>query len=131
MATETRTARQVLDHHLGALSVGDLDAILSDYTDDSIVIGPDGALKGRQPIRGFFEAVLASLFKPGTYEFRIDTLHLLDDVVYLVWHAKCASADIVFAADTFLIRGGKIAVQTFAAKIEPTKQESAAAIVVT
>jgi uncharacterized protein (TIGR02246 family) len=124
MATETGTTRQVFEHHLGALSAGDLDGILSDYTDDSIVIGPDGALKGRQAIRGFFEAVLASLFKPGTYQFTMDTLHVLDDVVYLVWHANCASADIVFAADTFLIRGGKIAVQTFAAKIEPAEQES-------
>jgi SnoaL-like domain len=64
MATETGTTRQVFEHHLGALSAGDLDGILSDYTDDSIVIGPDGALKGRQAIRGFFEGVLASLFKP-------------------------------------------------------------------
>jgi uncharacterized protein (UPF0248 family) len=44
MATETGTTRQVFEHHLGALSAGDLDGILSDYTDDSIVIGPDGAL---------------------------------------------------------------------------------------
>jgi uncharacterized protein (TIGR02246 family) len=129
MPTETSTARQVFEHHLGALSAGDLDDILSDYTDDSIVIGPDGALKGRQAIRGFFETVLASLFKPGTYQFTMDTLHVLDDVVYLVWHADCASADIVFAADTFLIKGGKIAVQTFAAKIEPTKQESPTVLV--
>jgi hypothetical protein len=29
-------------------------------------------------------------------------------------------ADVVFAADTFLIRDGKIAVHTFVPKIEPT-----------
>jgi hypothetical protein len=40
-----------------------------------------------------------------------------------VWYASCASADVVFAADTFLIRDGKIAVQTFAPKIEPKTQE--------
>jgi ketosteroid isomerase-like protein len=129
MATEIGTTRQVFEHHLGALAAGDLDGILSDYTDESIVIGPDGALKGRLAIRGFFEAVLASLFKPGTYQFTVDTLHVLDDVVYLVWHANCASANIVFAADTFLIRGGKIAVQTFAAKIEPTTQDSPSVLV--
>jgi hypothetical protein len=38
-----------------------------------------------------------------------------------VWHANCASAEIVFATDTFLIKNGKIAAQTFAAKIEPKK----------
>jgi ketosteroid isomerase-like protein len=119
MATQVDIPRQVFEHHLGALARGDLDAILSDYVDDSILIGPEGALKGRQAIRGFFEGVLASLFKPGSYEFTMDTLHIADGVVYLVWHAKCASANVAFAADTFLIRGGKIAVQTFAAKIEP------------
>jgi ketosteroid isomerase-like protein len=125
MATVLDTTRQVLNHHLGVLGAGDLDAILSDYTDDSLVIGPDGALKGRPAIQGFFEAVLASLFKPGTYEFALDTMYVVDDVAYIVWHASCASADIVFGADTFVIRDGKIAVQTFAAKIEPKKQGAA------
>jgi hypothetical protein len=41
------------------------------------------------------------------------------EVAYIIWHAKCASADIVFGTDTFIIRDGKIAVQTFAVKIEP------------
>jgi ketosteroid isomerase-like protein len=121
MATQVETTRQVFEHHLGALGAGDLDGILSDYADESMLIGPDGALKGKPAIRGFFESVVASLFKPGTYEFTVDTLHIADDVVYVVWHANCASVNIVFAADTFLIRNGKIAVQTFAPKIEPKK----------
>jgi len=129
MASGIDTTRQVFEHHLSAFGAGDLDDILSDYTDDSIVISPEGALKGRQAIRGFFEAVLVSLFKPGTYQLTMDTLHVVDDVVYIVWHANCASADIVFAADTFLIKGGKIAVQTFAAKIEPTKWDSPSVVV--
>ena len=118
MATEVDTARQVFEHHLATFGAGDLDGIVSDYGDNSILIGPDGARKGTQAIREFFEGVLASLFKPGTYEFTMDTMHVIDDVVYIVWHARCAKADIVFAADTFLIRDGKIAVQTFAPKIE-------------
>jgi len=112
------TTRQVLEHHLGALAAGNLDAILSDYTDDSTLIGPDGVAKGRQAIRASFERGLDSLFKPGTYEFTMDTLQVADDIAYIVWHANCAAVDIVFGTDTFLIRDGKIAVQTFAAKIE-------------
>jgi hypothetical protein len=64
------------------------------------------------------------LFKPGTYEFTMDTLHVVDDIAYIVWHANCASADIVFGTDTFLIRDGKIAVQTFAAKIAAKMRDS-------
>src|SRR4051794_31934898 len=104
MPTQIETTRQVLEHHLGALAAGNLDGILSDYTDDSTLIAPDGALKGRQAIRAFFESAVATLFKPSTYEFTMDTLHVADDIAYIVWHADCASADIVFAADTFLIR---------------------------
>ena len=115
--------RQVLEHHLDALGAGDLEGVVSDYTDDSIVIGPDGALKGRQAIRGLFEAAMTSLFTPGTYVMTMDSVHVADDVAYIVWHASCASADIVFAVDTFLIRDGKIAVQTFAAKVEAKKQD--------
>ena len=121
MATQVDTTQQVCEHHLRSLAAGDLDGILSDYADDSILIGPEGAVKGRQAIRGVFEGALASLFKPGTYEFTIDTLHVADDVAYLVWHADCASADIVFATDTFVIKNGRIAVQTFAAQMKPKR----------
>jgi len=119
MASVIDTTRQVLEHHLAVFGVGDLDGILSDYTDDSIMITPDGPLKGRGAIRGFFEGALASPFKPGTYQFTMDTLHVVDDVAYLVWHARCEAVDIVFASDTFLIRNGKISVQTYSPKIEP------------
>ena len=122
MPTQVDTTRQILEHHLGALAAGNLDDILSDYTDDSTLVGPEGAITGRQAIRRFFESGLASLFEPGTYEFTMDTMQVADDVAYIVWHASCAAADIVFGTDTFLIRNGKIAVQTFAAKIEAKRR---------
>jgi predicted ester cyclase/ketosteroid isomerase-like protein len=121
IATRGESTQQVFEHHLRVLGAGDLDGILSDYTDDSILIRAEGPVKGRQAIRGFFQGVLASLFRPGTYEFTIDMLHFADDVAYVVWHANCTSADIVFAADTFVINNGKIAVQTFAAQIRPKR----------
>jgi len=77
------TTRQVLEHHLGALTAGDLDAILGDYTDDSTLIGPDGPVRGRQAIRAFFESGLDSLFKPGTYEFTMDKTQVADDIAYI------------------------------------------------
>jgi len=49
----------------------------------------------------------------------VQTLHVVEDVAYLVWHARCEAVDIVFASDTFLIRDGKISVQTYSPKIEP------------
>jgi ketosteroid isomerase-like protein len=118
MPTQVDTTRQILEHHLSALAAGHLDEILSDYTDESTLVRPEGIITGRQAIRQVFESGLASLFKPGTYQFTMDTTQVAGDVAYIVWHANCAAADIVFATDTFLIRNGKIAVQTFAGKIE-------------
>jgi len=128
MPTQVDTTRLILEHHLAALAAGNLDDLLSDYTDDSTLIGPEGAVQGRQPIRGFFESGLASLFKPGTYEFTMDAMHVAGDVAYIVWHANCAAADIVLGTDTFLIRDGKIVVQTFAGKIEAKRHDAASVV---
>ena len=119
MATQTTGTREVFDHHLKALGSGDLDEIMKDYGEDSILMTPDAALTGRDAIRAAFQGFVTGIFKPGTYEFTLDTMRVEGEVAYILWHAKCAAADIVFATDTFIVRDGRIAVQTFAAKIEP------------
>ena len=119
MATRLMTTREVFDHHFEALGKGDLDELIKDYTDDSIVIVADGVTSGLPAIRALFGGYLSTLLKPGTYEFGLDKLHVDGEVVFVVWHANCQGADITFASDTFIIRNGKIAVQTVAAKLEP------------
>jgi len=108
----------VLDHHLAAFGAGDADEIATDYTDDSVLITPEGVVNGRAAIRATFEQIFAGVFKPGTYEFAMDITHVGGEAAYIVWHAKCAAVDIVFGTDTFVVRDGKIAVQTFALKLE-------------
>jgi hypothetical protein len=49
----------------------------------------------------------------------LDALQVEDDLACIVWHARCATADVAFGTDTFVIRDGKIARQTWAAKIDP------------
>ena len=119
MATQLTTTRQVFDHHIRALMSGDLEGIVSDYGDHSVLIGPDGVVRGLKAIRETFAGYLATLFRPGTYKLEADTVHVDGEIAFVVWHAHCQAADITFAADTFVIRDGKIAVQTFAPKVEP------------
>lgn len=119
MSTQVETSKQVFEHHFGALGVGDLPDILSDFTERSMVIHPGGVEKGIEAIRDFYAPFLTGLLKPGTYEFHLDAQHVAGDVVFIAWHAHREGADITFASDTFVVRDGKIAVQTVAAKIEP------------
>jgi hypothetical protein len=49
----------------------------------------------------------------------MDTMSVEGDVGYIVWHASCADQDIVIGTDTFVVRDGKIATQTYTAKVEP------------
>ena len=108
----------VLNHHLQAFSAGDVDETMKDYTEASVLIMPDATLKGLDSIRAGFSGFFSGLFKPGTYDFTMDRTEVVGDVAYIVWHSVNQGADVKMATDTFVIRDGKIAIQTFAAKIE-------------
>ncbi|HET7419654.1 MAG TPA: SgcJ/EcaC family oxidoreductase [Candidatus Dormibacteraeota bacterium] len=119
MSTQVSATRQVFDHHVGALLSGDLDGVVADYTDESVIIGPEGVLKGRESIREMFAGLFATLFRPGTFTVVPDVVHVDGEAAFVIWHANCVGADVVFAADTFIVKEGKITLQTFAPKIEP------------
>jgi ketosteroid isomerase-like protein len=109
----------VLDHHLSAFGAGDVDGTLADYADDAVVLSADAALKGRPALRAMFTELFAGLFKPGTYEFGMDSKRVEGAVAQIVWHARCASANIPLGTDTIVVREGKIVAHTYAAKIDP------------
>jgi len=109
----------VLDHHLAAFGAGDADEIAKDYTDESVLITPEGVVNGRAAIHTTFQEIFAGVFAPGTYEFSMDLMHVAGHSAYIVWHAQCATVDIVLGTDTFVVQDGKIAVQTYALKVEP------------
>ncbi len=111
--------KDVLDHHLAAFGAGDVEEAMKDYTDDSVLLTADGAIRGRDALREAFTGFFAGLFAPGTYEFTMDAVHVEGDVAYIVWHASCAPGEIRQGTDTFLIRDGVILVQTYTAAVEP------------
>ena len=112
--------KEVPDHHLAAFGAGDVDEMLKDYTDDSILMTANGVVRGRDALRETFTGLFSGLFAPGTYEFTMDAVQVEGDVAFIAWHATCASADIPLGSDTFVVRDGKILSQTFAATINPT-----------
>ena len=111
--------KAVLDHHLVAFASGDADMVLEDYRDDSVLITADGVVRGREALHQAFSGFFSGLFAPGTYKFTMDRMEVDGEVAYITWHATCAGADVRLGTDTFVMRDGKIAVQTFAALIDP------------
>ena len=108
----------VLNHHLESFGAGDVEEVLKDYTDDSVFISPDGRLTGLDQLREAFQGFFNGLFRPGTYQFTMDRMEIEGDLAFIAWHSSNEGAEVTLATDTFVIRDGKIAVQTFAAKIE-------------
>jgi hypothetical protein len=106
MSTEATLAR-----HLNALAEGP-DAIMRDYTDSSVLITPEGALRGIAEIRPFFERFLVDSPPELLAAMALVRQEVQGEIAYIVWKAE---PFIPLATDTFLIRDGKIVTQTFAA----------------
>ena len=106
---------ETLAHHLQAFTVG-VDEIMQDYTDSSVLFTPDGPLRGRAAIRGFFEGFLTNSPRALLEAMTLVRQDIDGEVAYIVWKAE---PFIPIATDTFLIQGGKIVVQTYAGYMAP------------
>lgn len=110
-SSRVRSTQEVFAHHLQAFAQG-LDALVSDYTEQSSIVLQNGTITGLVGIRQFFEEFLKDI-QPGFWEaFKIQRQEVCADVAYLVWEAK---PFVAMATDTLLVREGRIHVQTFTA----------------
>ena len=57
----TRTPEEIFQHHVQALGAGDLDEIVTDYSDDAVFITPAGVRRGKDGIREAFTQLLADV----------------------------------------------------------------------
>jgi ketosteroid isomerase-like protein len=111
------STQSVIEHHLGAIGNWNLSEILSDYSEDSVLLTQDGALRGLTAIRGMLENLHAIVASPGfTFELKHQTTE--GEVGYVVWRAESDTVDIPLGTDTFIVRDGKIVTQTFSAEIK-------------
>ncbi len=112
MATDkAQQTEATLAHHLQALGQG-IDAILSDYTEDSILFTAHGPVRGLSELRSFFEAFTGNM-PPGMMEaFQMVRQDIDGEIAYILWKAEPFAP---LGTDTFVVRNGKIMVQTFAA----------------
>jgi ketosteroid isomerase-like protein len=97
----TRTPQEVFAHHGQALAAGDLDEILVDYRDDSVLITPAGAARGKDGIRGTFAKLLDDL--PNA-SWNLKNQIFGGDVLFLEWTADSAINRVDDGVDTFVFR---------------------------
>jgi ketosteroid isomerase-like protein len=113
MSTDaSRETEKILKHHMDAVSKSDVDTILGDYTEDSVLFAPEGPMHGLVEIRAFFEGFFDSLSTDFMDDFVMMREDVEGEIAYILWAAE---PYVSMGTDTFIVRNGKIAVQTFAA----------------
>ncbi|MFI6314158.1 nuclear transport factor 2 family protein [Nocardia fusca] len=80
----TRTAEEIIDHHVAALAAGDVDAIVADYAEDARFVTADGVVAGRTSLAKTIAGIVDQF--PG---FTVTIVNLIvdDDIVLLEWTA--------------------------------------------
>lgn len=108
----------ILERHNVAFAAGDVDAMLADYAEGAVFIGPMGVLRGHDEIGAFFTAVIAEFAKPGA-TFTVKQTEFADNIAYFAWQAETADNVYELGGDTLVIKDGKIATQTLTLKATP------------
>ena len=104
---------EVFAHHLQAFAAGDIDEILRDYREDSVMLYGDRVWRGLAGARAFFKLWIEDWLPPGC-RFDIIDQQAVDDLVYLTWTAESDAYVYDLGTDTFLINDGKVVRQTVA-----------------
>jgi ketosteroid isomerase-like protein len=104
-----KTIEAVLQHHGQGVITGNIDMILQDYTEDSILYTPTETFKGLDGIKRGFTA-MGKMFTPEVAaNFKAIKQEIHGEYAYLLWSALPA---VPFAGDTFHVHNGKILMQS-------------------
>lgn len=111
MSTEN-TTKDILTHHLTAFGDNDLEEILKDYTEQSVILTIEGPIRGLAKIKDFFDGLFRLI--PTGSSFELIQLTIVDNVAHIIWKSSSKTVTINFGADTFFLVNEKIAFHTVA-----------------
>jgi hypothetical protein len=89
---------------------------LNDYTEQSEIWTPEGAIVGLEAISAFYSYAF-TLFPKSSTRLDIKKMIVKENKLYIVWDADSPVVNVPFGTDTFLIKDGKILWQTTAFQI--------------
>jgi predicted SnoaL-like aldol condensation-catalyzing enzyme len=111
-----RSPQEVFAHHGAALASGDLDEIVLDYAEHSVLITAAGVERGVAGVRRFFAQLLDDLPDAA---WNLTTQVFDGDVLFLEWAAESAANRVDDGVDTFVFRDGIIVAQTVRRTLQP------------
>jgi hypothetical protein len=112
-----RSPREVLDDHLRLRAEGDLETDLArNYAPDVVVLCSYGALRGLDAMRRS-----ATDLKEQLPNARFDyKLHEVEgEYCYLLWSAESDTCRVPEGADSYVMRNGRIVMQSIYYRLEP------------
>lgn len=120
-----QAADKVLEHHVAQMKTGDLEAVLSDYAPNAVVVTPAGAMSPNgvfigKDTRKLFTILTAKENMPGNKTMQVTYESLAPDTTLMRWVQFKGTPKQMSGYDIFVIRGGKIVFQTVS--IDPPKK---------
>lgn len=107
------STQDVFEHHFQAFKDQDMEEMMKDYSEESLVVTGNGTFKGLDEIEamfeGFFEEFSGEYFVESTQEV------IEGDIAWFTWRADNPSMFYEFGSDTFIIIDDVIRYQTVAA----------------
>jgi uncharacterized protein (TIGR02246 family) len=97
----------VWQRHVERATARDLDAVMEDFAEDSVIITPEGVIAGEAAIRAFFADFLAGFDQAAIESTVVNAQTIHDDVV--VFNFTVGTAGMTFH-DTAVIRDDRIRV---------------------
>ena len=102
--------KNILDHHWNSFGAGDLDAVMEDFVEESVVLRPNSVARGLAEIRRSFSEIMANLTG---FEASQDSVTVAGSMVLLEWTIRASDGRVLHCNDSFHIERGKILYQTY------------------
>jgi predicted SnoaL-like aldol condensation-catalyzing enzyme len=120
--TADEISKEIVLHHLNSFVENNIEGVLSDYTNESVLITQAATYSSLEEISAFFIDLNIHFPQQGS-NFVLDKIVAKDDLVYIVWHATTPSLQVPIGSDTFIIKDGKIYQQTFVGQLNFINQQ--------
>ena len=103
-----RTPQQILEDHNNSVFTNNPQRMMSDYTDDAILINLGGAYVGKKAIGEALQQFIKDMPNMQPVSSPRDLLLVTGDTVFVRWSMKSDLGTITDAVDTMIVKADKI-----------------------